>query len=177
MLPMATVSGVNSRASSISTTTSACAPHCKACKLPRKGQPRSGCHRAPSTPLDHLEGLGVPATAPPRIGPASKLRINAPLGTPALSIAPIPEEPETTDGPVLVPKPLPVGTGKDTTGTNNESRRLAQDLHALLNTNSLSLAKLHDRGPNRWGVIVAGDGGSVEKWVLTMDKDTTCRER
>jgi hypothetical protein len=58
-----------------------------------------------------------------------------------------------------------------------EHRRRVQDFRALLNINSLSLTNLRDRGLDEWEVLVAGDGGNMEKWVLTMKKDPACREQ
>lgn len=178
---MDSVPGMESPASSISTVSSSRAPRCKTCKLPRKGHPRSGCPKAP-TPQDQLKSQGIPATAPPRIGPVTKLRKNV-SRSPSFSIVSIQEEPETTDGHVVclassrtaAPSPPPTGTGKDTMKTKHP--RLVQDSHALLNANSLDLTNFQDRGLDEREVLVAGGRGDVGKWVLTMKKDSTCREQ
>ncbi|RXW20690.1 hypothetical protein EST38_g5171 [Candolleomyces aberdarensis] len=76
---------------------------------------------------------------------------------------------------MAAPSPPPTGTDKDTTKIKRP--RLVPDSGALLNANLLYLSKSQDRGLDEWEVLVAGNRGRVEKWVLTMKKDTTRREQ
>lgn len=150
------------------TVSSSRAPHCKTCKLPRKGHPRTGCPSLDNPDPEH-QLRRKPSTAPPRIGTVAK-RGQKISKIPSVSISSIQEDPETFDNSIA--QPLPDGTASET-----RHCLLAQDLGTLLSAYRLSLTELQNRGADKWEVLVTGTGSDIDKWIATTKQSNISEER